>query len=424
VDRRYLVVGFFVLGLCTGLGYHYLSVKSPEIQYIQEKIEINVSPIEGKTITIGYISPTDQHLKTSLPFINQILIPDLRQYLDILGYDVDLEIDANSAEGRWTTHLEKVQELKSKDINLFIGGFWDYNVLTSIQYVNDNEMLMISPNSSSTDYLSPGDNLFRLINSNEMEGKMLAEVIWSYGIKAVIVYNDPTANLDNVFDEFESSYFELGGTVVQRYRVGGEFIPFSVQVMAYAEGVASEEFPNYLQNETGFVVLPLDYRYIALLEETRLQDLPFLYNVTWFVISGTNRTNVCKEVPEEALRFKLITPKRKDPKSERYHEMNNRYVELIGESMDYTTACTYDSAFLIVESVIQSQSLDASIVSQVFPFVAENFYGVSGWTRLNEAGDRYWADYELWSYKLDDGVCTPYVVGFYDSYEGITWYDG
>jgi branched-chain amino acid transport system substrate-binding protein len=421
MDRRYLAVGVFILGLCAGLGYHYLYEKPTETQYINEKIEVPKLPLEGKPITIGYISPTNQHLETSIPFINQIIVPDLQHYLDTLGHDNDIEIDTHSADRIDTIHLEKVQELKSKDINLFIGGFSDYMFLETFQYVNDNEMLMVSPSSYITEeYAIPDDNLYRLSNSNEYEAKMLAEIIWSKGVKAVVVFYDISFHSKNIFTEFNESYSKFGGKILASTRTGVDIYPASW--INYLEEVASEEFPKYDAKETGFVLLSSHF-FTSLVKYTPSYNFPTILNTTWFGYGCTNFTKLCEELTEESIQVKLFTPKRVLPKSMKYLEMNQRYYELTGRPLDYPTACTFDAAWLIVESIIRSQSMEASNVSHVFPVVAENYYGVSGWTRLNEAGDRYGADYEIWGYKLENGICTPYIVGFYDSHEEITWYD-
>lgn len=49
---------------------------------------------------------------------------------------------------------------------------------------------------------------------------------------------------------------------------------------------------------------------------------------------------------------------------------------------------------------------------------AFNMFGASGWNRLNDDGDRYGSNYQIWSYDPN-----PVVVGLYDGVtDQVTWY--
>ena len=50
-------------------------------------------------------------------------------------------------------------------------------------------------------------------------------------------------------------------------------------------------------------------------------------------------------------------------------------------------------------------------------------WGASGWTLLNEAGDRKASNYDIWGYEMIDGQCTFVSYGIYDGASGqVTWY--
>jgi branched-chain amino acid transport system substrate-binding protein len=68
--------------------------------------------------------------------------------------------------------------------------------------------------------------------------------------------------------------------------------------------------------------------------------------------------------------------------------------------------------------------MDATDVVPIIDDVAYNYWGASGWCRLNDEGDRYGSDYLIWGYGENaqsevDNVC----YGLYQSTIGeVIWY--
>jgi ABC-type branched-subunit amino acid transport system substrate-binding protein len=90
--------------------------------------------------------------------------------------------------------------------------------------------------------------------------------------------------------------------------------------------------------------------------------------------------------------------------------------------MGYYTACTYDIGWVLTESILNAQTADATVLIPIQHDTAFNNFGASGWNRLNDAGDRYGSNYQIWSYHYVDDVCVPYTVGLFDGITGeVVW---
>jgi hypothetical protein len=50
---------------------------------------------------------------------------------------------------------------------------------------------------------------------------------------------------------------------------------------------------------------------------------------------------------------------------------------------------------------------------QAVPLTADHYFGASGWTALNRAGDRDAADYDFWAIKDQDGALGWQRTGHY-----------
>ena len=63
-------------------------------------------------------------------------------------------------------------------------------------------------------------------------------------------------------------------------------------------------------------------------------------------------------------------------------------------------------------------------IKRVIPDLASNYFGASGVTKLNEAGDRSTSNYQIWSYRWEGPAVRPYVAGLYDSVTGtVSWHE-
>ncbi|MEM3907471.1 MAG: hypothetical protein QXZ17_11525, partial [Nitrososphaerota archaeon] len=58
----------------------------------------------------------------------------------------------------------------------------------------------------------------------------------------------------------------------------------------------------------------------------------------------------------------------------------------------------------------------------VLPRVADMYFGVGGWTTLNENGDRKYPTYNLYQVVKENGKIDWKIIGFYDGVtDSITW---
>lgn len=88
-------------------------------------------------VYLGYISSTTEGLETAVPLIEDIIEPDLNEYVSKLGYDVKFRFLIDDAQGSTARHLEIVQGYNSMGVNLFIGGGWSSQAQASLRYCNE-----------------------------------------------------------------------------------------------------------------------------------------------------------------------------------------------------------------------------------------------------------------------------------------------
>lgn len=125
---------------------------------------------------------------------------------------------------------------------------------------------------------------------------------------------------------------------------------------------------------------------------------------------------------EPASHLRLYSPYASPIGSLKYNQLYNRYYELTGQPFGYYSACAYDIAWIMVQSILEAQSINTKYIVPILSQIAWNNFGVSGWTCLNEAGDRRISDYLIWAYTNKDPSIK--VVAEYDGLrDKITWRD-
>ncbi len=413
-----LIVG---LGIGGGIGYYAAPAKVVEKPGETVTVTVEVQPLDGKTVRIGDIQSTDVGLETETPFVESILGPDINAIAAKLGYDVTFEFLVDSAASQAAIHLEKVQSFKAMDIGLVIGGRWSSQAQAALSYVNENNMLLFSPSSTSPILAIADDNLYRMCPDDTVQAPAIAEMLWSWGIKAIIVIQRGDAWADGIYNILEKEYPARGGVIAERIRYAAEVTEFSSYLQT-AEEKAQALVAEYGAEHVAIEIISFSE---AVTMVTQAKDYPTIYSLMWFGSDGTSMTQqFVDDAPEESSHLKIFSTLAAPAASPKYTALYDRYYALVSQPFGYYTACTYDIATTLLTGVLETQSTDPSDIIPLIHDITFNQWGASGWTRLNEAGDRYASNYDIWGYgEGPDGEVTFVKYGLYDGTTGkVTWY--
>ena len=409
-----------IVGLVIGAGVGYFMAPT-QTEIETETITVEVEPLAGKTIKIGNIIASDPGLEWDVPYTEDILIPDLNELADTLGYDVTFNILVDSAQSQAAIHLEKVQSFKAMDVSLIVGGRWSSQASGALSYVNENNILLWSPSSTAPTLRIADDNLYRMCPDDTIQAPAIAEMLWSWGIEAIIVIQRADAWADGIYNILAPLYEEKGGVVAEQIRYMSETLEFS-SYLASAETIAEDLVDEYGAEHVAIEYICFGQDGSVLL--TQVEDYPTLWSLMWFGSDGSAITQLIQDnSPSQADHLVLPSTMAAPGKSEVFINLYNRYVASTGVSMSYYEACTYDIMTTLFESITSAQSIDPEDLIPLQHQVTYKTWGASGWTLLNEAGDRAASNYDIWgfSYIGDEPVFANY--GMYDGAAGtVVWY--
>jgi branched-chain amino acid transport system substrate-binding protein len=415
-----LAIVLLVVGLVVGGGVGYFAAPT-QTETVVETETVEVMPLDGATIQLGYISSTTTGLETSQPHIEDMMVPDYNAYAAKLGYDVDFEYLIDDATSQAAVHLEKVQGFKSIDVNIFIGGGWSSHASGALSYCNDNDMLMWSASSTSPTLGIPDDNLLRMCPTDLVQAPAIVRMLESHGIEALVTIQRGDSWADGIYNIYQPMFEDGGGVELDRIRYAAEVQEFS-SYLQQAENKLSEAVDTYGIEHMAVEVI--GFQEVANMIQQAV-DYPTVYGVVWFGSDGTALTSQIRDdSPEQAAHLKLHSTMAAPAESSKYNALYDRYWALVGMPYGYYTACTYDIGWILAETILESQSTDALINLALQPTSCENSFGASGWNRLNDDGDRFASNYQIWYYEIDDeGVGWDVVGGLYDMVtDSVTWY--
>lgn len=408
-----LVAGLIVGGL---VGFY----AAPKEAIEGEIIEVEVAPLAGKTIRIGYIASTTTALETNVPLVQEIMVKDYNAYAAKLGYDISFEYLIDDATGQAAVHLEKVQGFKSMDINVFIGGGWSSQAQAALSYVNDNDMLMWSSSSTSPLLAIADDNLYRMCPTDLIQAPAIAEMLVSHGIEAIVIMQRADSWADGIYNYLEPAYTGKGGVIIEKIRYAAEVTEFS-NYLQTADDLLEQAIATYGVEHVGFEIISFSESVTMV---TQASDYPSVYAVTWFGSDGTALTQQhVDDAAEQTVHVRLHSTLAAPASSEKFNSLYDRYFALVSQPFGYYSATAYDIGWVLTESILNAQSTDALDLLPIQQTTAYNNFGASGWNRLDDKGDRYGSNYQIWSYRYVNGEAEPYVSGLYqDGTDSVTWY--
>jgi branched-chain amino acid transport system substrate-binding protein len=381
---------------------------------------VEVLPLDGQTVQLGYIESNTVNLEQSVPHIQEIIEPDINDYLAKLGYDMEIEFLIDDATGQQAVHLEKVQGFKSIGVNIFIGGAWSSQAKAALSYCNDNDMLMWSASSTDPTLGIPDDNLYRMCPTDRVQGPAISRMLLSHGIKAVIVIQRGDSWADGLYNFFTPDFEANGGVVLERIRYAAETQEFS-SYLQQAENVMKDAVAEYGEEHCAVEVIGFQETAVML---TQVEDFPTLWGVWWFGSDGTAVTNQIEdEAGEPAEHLGVYSTLAAPAETVKYTSIAERFESLTNIIYGYYRPCTYDISWVLTETILETQSTDALDVIPLQATTCFNNFGASGWNRLNEDGDRAKANYYIYTYRIEGGECDSVVVGIYDwQTDEVTWY--
>lgn len=361
----------------------------------------SVQPIENKEITVGaLLSLTGDWSslgKPSQAALN-IALYDINNYLVSISSTIRLKLKIEDTGLDTSNALAKIQSFSASGIRFVIGPQSSKEVSALKMFADQNNIVIISQGSTAGNLALSGDNIFRFCPSDSIEGAAIAQLMWDEGITAFVPFSEDDAGNRGLQIAAKASFIKLGGTVTQ----GVVFDPATVDFTPYFQTVRSEILQQQVaigKNKVGVYITGFDA--VVTIFKQAITDT-VLSSVKWYgsdgmVLNEKLITDSTAARFAEMTKYPCPTYGLNQSNKFKWEPVVNQIESELGYQPDAFSISTYDALWIIAITYLSVDGADDfQTLKKVFQQTANSYYGLTGATVLNDAGDRKFGYYAYW----------------------------
>jgi len=386
--------------------------------------EISYSPVSDSTeIRIGVLLPltgsgssSGEAIRVALDFAQQ----DIAGYFESAGIKrkvvlsiADTRTDTAEALGQLTTFY-------SNGIRLIIGPYSSAELIHIKSFADSRGMLVVSPSSVAVSLSIPGDNIFRFVSSDVIQGKAITKMLQEDKIKVIIplVRDDLWGN--DLVAATGADFIKNGGSVQPLIRYNPGSTDFS-SVLKELDTVVGSELSHHNPNEVAVYMLSFAEGTNFLAEAKKYTNLNnvYWYGGSAFALNSSlpGDTNAAHFAYSHGLPCPVYGLD--DAAKSRWQPLKDKIREKIGREPEVYSITAYDALWVLVRTdLLAGDRPPVARLRNIFVSEADDYFGASGNTQLDENGDRAVGNYDFWAMKTDSaGYCWKRVAR-YNSFSG------
>ncbi len=278
-------------------------------------------------------------------------------------------------------------------------------------------VLVISPSSTAGSLAIANDNILRLCPSDKQEGPAIVAMMRAEGRTVVhTVWRDDIGNR-GLATSVRETMKAAGGATIGGFEYSTTTTDFT-QVVAKMRTELDVAVKIYGKENVAVYVPGFDE--VADLAAAIPADDTLLRGLRWYGGDGTVNSTA---LASQAAFFEQVGYACPDvgigDATERAKPIIERITTATGIVPDAFALCVYDAVWLAGMSMLSgSHSGGGIVLRQRVIDAASVYYGASGWTKLDAAGDRAYGAYDMKALRRVNGTPTWVVVGTWDAVKG------
>src|SRR5690625_3804059 len=145
-----------------------------------------------QTVPIGVLIPLTGGGSAEGPYLRnaaEMAFEEIHEMLDAAGQDLRFELLVEDTRTTPEGGLEAIEAVASAGAEVVIGP-WSSGASSGARaYANSNEVLIVSPSSTSPALAIPDDFLYRLVTPDTLQGAAVAQLLDEEGIEEGIIFH-------------------------------------------------------------------------------------------------------------------------------------------------------------------------------------------------------------------------------------------
>jgi branched-chain amino acid transport system substrate-binding protein len=313
--------------------------------------------------------------------------------------------------------LAAAQRLKTRGAEILVGPQSSAEVVKLREWANTNGVLIVSPSSTAGTLAIANDNVLRLTPADSLEASALVALIQADAKTSIVpMWRDDSGN-DGLAIATRAQFTRLNGTV----SVGAEY---SATETNFATALAAVK----TQVQAAIAAVGASKVAVAHAGFDEAVDIfklaaadPVLSSVRWYGTDGTAlseplRANAQATAFAQTVGFMAPIFGVDPSASARWQPIAARITTRAGRAPDAFALAVYDAVLIAAQAYLaMGARSDIATLRGRYVESAGSFYGTTGWTKLNAAGDRQFGNFDFFSLKTTAGSTSWLLSGTYDT---------
>jgi|Deesub1362B_J571_1020462.scaffolds.fasta_scaffold01740_5 ABC-type branched-subunit amino acid transport system substrate-binding protein len=305
----------------------------------------------------------------------------------VLGAKVKLVVEDTATDP--AKAVDAAQKLiKIDGIQAIVGAAASSSTLAVAPICEENHVVLVSPASTSPLVTDAGDYVFRVVASDTLQGKVLADLAIGQGYKKAatfVINNDYGIGLQEVFKE---SFEAKGGSVVVQIQYDPGKGDYRTELQQVKDSGAEMIM---------FVSYPEDASVI--LKQAMELGLP----QKWIAAEGIASKEMFSYAGmKEAMEGMLLTKPASATDSEEYQHFYKLFKAMYpDEEPGIYADTTYDATMMIAKAIEKAGSYDGEKIKDALYEISKGYMGATGDKTFDENGDILYQDYVI--FKATNG---------------------
>ena len=366
-----------------------------------------IATSESENITIGALLP----LTGSVASIGEasrvaleVSAEDINGYYSGLGSGKNVKLIVRDTKSNPETALEQLKELDKMGLKIVVGPQGSTEAAAVLDYANQHGIVLLSTASTAPALAIPDDNLYRLVPDDSKQGLVLARLMRDEGINTVIPMYRNDVWGKGLASEVEKNYKAINGTVLEgvSYETTNKNLSAEVEVLNQKVIAATSE-----HGKGSVAVLLCSY-----VEATEIfalaRNYPALSEVKWYGTDGIalNRELINdKSAASFAVAANVTAPiYGYVGENDLYQVTGPKIEKRLGRIPESYALTSYDALWIATFVHLDAVPENDKSIKIAMDTLTDTYYGISGWTILNDQGDRKYWDYDIWKVTGEDGT--------------------
>jgi branched-chain amino acid transport system substrate-binding protein len=329
----------------------------------------------------------------------ELAVEDANRYA--AGRGITFRADVRDTKLDPALALAALDSLRAAGVQLVIGPQSSAELAAIKPYVDANPLIVVSQSSTAGSLALNGDRIFRFTAADSLEGVASAALMWADGIRTVVPVWRGDAGNQGLHTATRAAFTARGGTVAAGLGYGASTTAFTATVASIGTAVRAA-LATRPASEVAVYLAGFDE--IADIFAAAAAD-SVLASVRWYGADGIAQSGALTARPAavafaETVGFPSALFGLDFTAKQKWQPVATRIQARAGSAPDAFALAVYDATWVAALAYLASpRDVEVDSLASRFVQTAATYHGTTGWTVLNDAGDRQFADFDFWAIR-------------------------